>query len=77
MLFDSSGQVPAGLANVTTGTLFTFEFINHIGGETDRHTVFVRENFRRFERFKDNAKAVGVRENFVNTVDSFQSWNFS
>ena len=66
-----SRQVPAGLANVTTRALFTLKFVYNIEGKTYRHTVFVRENIRRFKSFKDYTEAVSNRENFINGGDRF------
>ena len=71
MFFDSSRQVPAGLANVTIGALFTLKFVYNIGGETNRHTVFVGENISRFKSFENNTETMRFRNDFIDGVNSF------
>ena len=65
MFFNSSRQVPTGLANVTTWALFTLKLVDNIGGEARLHTVFVGEDVNSFESLENHTKAVGNWKNFV------------
>ena len=76
MFFDPGAQVPASLANVTIGALFTLKFVYNIGGETSRHLVLVGEDITSFKRFENNTKTMRNRENFVDRINRFKGGNF-